>query len=245
MGSQTDKVALVTGGSRGIGRAIAAYLLDEAMTVVICGRNKDELDRTTEELSKAMRNPDPNRIIGEVCDVRDYEQVVSLYKFMASKFGGLDVLINNAGIGLFKTVEEMKVEDWHAVLETNLNSLFYFSHEAIPQMRARGGGYIFNIGSLAGKNAFPKGAAYNASKFGLVGFSEALMEEVRHDNIRVSYIMPGSVKTSFGGSAEKDEDNWKLTPEDVAQVVIDLLNNNPRSLPSRVEIRPSRPPRKK
>jgi len=236
------RVALVTGGSRGIGRAIAAALLKEEMGVVICARREADVDRAIEDL----RRSGGDRVAGQTCDVRDYEQVSGLFRFIEKNFGGLDVLVNNAGVGLFANVEEMSPENWRTVIETNLNSLFYCSHEAIPRMRARGGGYIFNIGSLAGKNAFPQSAAYSASKFGLIGFSEALMQEVRYDNIRVSYIMPGSVKTSFSRmSAESGTDElWKLLPEDVAQVVIDLLHHSPRSLPSRVEIRPSRPARK-
>jgi NAD(P)-dependent dehydrogenase (short-subunit alcohol dehydrogenase family) len=137
----------------------------------------------------------------------------------------------------------MSPDDWRAVIETNLNGVFHCCHEAIPLMKKRGGGYIFNVSSLAGKNAFPNGAAYNASKFGLNGFSEALMQEVRYDGIRVSYLMPGSVATEFGrGSAQKQ--GWALTPEDVAEVVLDLLRSPKRALYSRVEMRPSQPPKK-
>lgn len=241
MESLKGKVALVTGGSRGIGRAIAAALLREGMSVVICARRQSEIDRALSDLRNAGE-----QVAGQVCDVRDYKQVSALFKFVDNSFGGLDVLINNAGIGLFSNIDDMSPEDWRAVIETNLNSLFYCCHEAVPRLRARGSGYIINIGSLAGKNAFAQGTAYNASKFGLIGFSEALMQEVRYDNIRVSYVMPGSVKTSFTGVTgdRVTEELWKLLPEDVAQVVVDLLHHNPRSLPSRVEIRPSRPPHK-
>jgi short-subunit dehydrogenase len=159
-------------------------------------------------------------------------------------FGGLDLLVNNAGIGIFQTVEEMSVEDFRSIIETNLFGVFHCCREAIPLLRARGGGYIINISSLAGTNAHPKMAAYNASKFGLNGFSEALMQEVRHDGIKVSYIMPGSVNTEFGGDAPDESKAWQLAPSDIARVVIDLLHHDERSLPSRVEIRPSRPPKK-
>jgi 3-oxoacyl-[acyl-carrier protein] reductase len=242
MDTVKGKVALVTGGSRGIGLATAESLLKEEATVIICARRAAEIDRALTDLKRVGNG----RIEGQTCDVRSYTQVRDLFKFINKSFGGLDILVNNAGIGLFANVEEMSPEDWQAVIETNLNSLFYCCHEAIPLMRARGGGYIFNIGSLAGKNAFPQSAAYSASKFGLIGFSEALMQEIRYDNIRVSYIMPGSVKTTFSrrSSEAATDELWKLLPEDVAQVVIDLLHHSPRSLPSRVEIRPSRPVRK-
>jgi NAD(P)-dependent dehydrogenase (short-subunit alcohol dehydrogenase family) len=160
----------------------------------------------------------------------------------ASVFGGLDILINNAGIGEFVNVEEMEVSKWDATIATNLSGVFYCSRESIPFMKSRGGGYIINIGSLAGKNAFPGGAAYNASKFGLIGFSEALMQEVRYAGIRVSYVMPGSVNTEFGRSGVQDPaTTWKLTPEDVAAVVVDLLGLDARALASCVEMRPSQP----
>jgi NAD(P)-dependent dehydrogenase (short-subunit alcohol dehydrogenase family) len=178
------------------------------------------------------------------CDVRNYDHVKALVDYTVKQFGGLDILINNAGIGTFETVAETSPEDFRAVLETNLFGVFYCCHEAIPQMKKRGLGYIINISSLAGANPHPRMAAYNASKFGLNGFSEALMQEVRHDNIKVSYIMPGSVNTEFGGDSPSDEQSWRLTPQDIARVVIDLLHHDDRSLPSRVEIRPSRPPKK-
>ncbi|HEX5876111.1 MAG TPA: SDR family NAD(P)-dependent oxidoreductase, partial [Pyrinomonadaceae bacterium] len=154
------------------------------------------------------------------------------------------ILVNNAGIGLFASVESISPEEFRTVIETNLCGVFYCCHEAIPLMKQRGGGYIINISSLAGANAHAQMAAYNASKFGLNGFSEALMQEVRHDKIKVSYIMPGSVNTEFGGDEPNDEKSWQLQPEDVARVVIDLLEHPDRSLPSRVELRPSRPPKK-
>jgi short-subunit dehydrogenase len=152
--------------------------------------------------------------------------------------------VNNAGIGIFGEVETMTPEEFRAVLETNLFGVFYCCHEAIPHMKKGGGGYIINISSLAGANPHPRMAAYNASKFGLNGFSEALMQEIRHDNIKVSYIMPGSVNTEFGGDNPSPEKSWQLQPEDIARAVLDLLHHHERSLPSRVEIRPSKPPKK-
>jgi NAD(P)-dependent dehydrogenase (short-subunit alcohol dehydrogenase family) len=232
----TGKTAIVTGGTKGIGRAIAAALVREGLSVCIAARRQDEIDIAVKELGGST--------VGFVCDVRVYEQVQALIAFTTKTFGGLDVLVNNAGIGIFATVEETSPEDFRAVLETNVFGVFYCCHEAIPEMRRRGGGYIINISSLAGANPHPRMAAYNASKFGLNGFSEALMQEVRHDGIKVSYIMPGSVNTEFGGDTASDEKAWQLTPEDIARVVTDLLHHDDRALPSRVEIRPSRPPKK-
>ena len=180
---------------------------------------------------------------GFACDVRRDDQVSQLFAQIESELGGTDVLVNNAGIGIFAPLADLAPEDWRAVIETNLNGVFYCCRAAIPQMKRRGGGYIFNISSLAGKNAFPNGTAYNASKFGLNGLSEALMQEVRYDGIRVSYLMPGSVATEFGrGSTAKSD--WALQPADVAEVVLDLLRSPARALFSRVEMRPSKPARR-
>ena len=234
------KTAIVTGGTKGIGRAITEALLREGVSVCVAARHHAEIDKTIKELNQG----DEDRAIGFVCDVRDYDQVKKLIDYTVKELGGLDILINNAGIGIFQKVEDTTPEDFRAVLETNVFGVFYCCREAIPQMKRRGGGYIINISSLAGVNAHPQMAAYNASKFGLNGFSEALMQEVRHDNIKVSYLMPGSVNTEFGGDSPSDEKNWQLTPQDIARVVIDLLHHNDRSLPSRVEIRPSKPPKK-
>src|SRR5206468_11314250 len=235
-----NKTAIVTGGTKGIGRAIAEALIGEGLTVCISARNQNEIDEAVKQLSKSQTG----RAIGFVCDVRVYDQVQALINHVVKELGGLDILVNNAGIGTFETVEETSPEDFRATLETNLFGVFYCCHEAIPQMKKRGGGYIINISSLAGVNAHPRMAAYNASKFGLNGFSDALLQEVRHDNIKVSYIMPGSVNTEFGGDSPSDEKSWQLTPADIARLVIDLLHHDDRSLPSRVEIRPSKPPKK-
>ena len=235
------KTAIVTGGTKGIGRGIAEALIREGVSVCISARHQDDIDQAVDQLNRLGGG----RAIGFVCDVRDYDQVKALIDHAVNELGGLDILINNAGIGTFRTtVDETSPDEFRAVIETNLFGVFYCCHEAIPQMKKRGGGYIINISSLAGVNAHPRMAAYNASKFGLNGFSEALMQEVRHDNIKVSYIMPGSVNTEFGGDSPSDEKSWQLTPEDIARVVVDLLHHDDRSLPSRVEIRPSKPPKK-
>lgn len=232
----SNKAAIVTGGTKGIGRAIAESLLKCGARVAITARHQDDISEAVSQLNKLG----PGTATGYVCDVRDYARVKSLF----AEIGVVDILINNAGVGIFASVESMSVEDFRTVIETNICGVFYCCHEAIPIMKQRGGGYIINISSLAGANAHPKMAAYNASKFGLNGFSEALMQEVRHDGIKVSYIMPGSVNTEFGGDEPSDQKSWQLQPNDVAEVVIDLLTQPNRALASRIELRPSRPPRK-
>jgi len=231
----TNRIAIVTGGTRGIGRAIATSLVAAGVKVAITARSERDLSDAVSKLGNAA---------GYVCDVRDYEQVKSTIAQITADLGGIDILVNNAGIGIFETVESMSVEDFRAVLETNVFGVFYCCHEVIPLMKRRGGGYIINISSLAGANPHARMAAYNASKFGLNGFSEALMQEVRHDNIKVSYIMPGSVNTEFGGDSPSDENSWQLQPADIAQAVMDLLEYPERGLVSRLEIRPSRPPKR-
>jgi 3-oxoacyl-[acyl-carrier protein] reductase len=234
-----DKIAVVTGGTKGIGYAIAERLLESGAKVFICARNKPELKHALERLSAS------GRVEGEICDVRSEDQVRMMLEETKRVFGGLDILVNNAGIGIIgKTVEEMSGDEFRQTLETNLFGVFYTCHYAVPMLRERGGGYIINISSLAGQNAHPKMAAYNASKFGLNGFSEALMQEVRQDNIKLSYICPGSVNTFFGGDTPSKDNDWQLQPEDIAQVVVDLLEMEPRALPSKIEIRPSKPPKK-
>jgi 3-oxoacyl-[acyl-carrier protein] reductase len=235
-----EKVAVVTGGTKGIGRAICEALLREGVRVVLTARTEEEVLQCASQLSQAA-SP---RVVGRVCDVRDYDQVQNVMDFTGKLWGGIDFLINNAGIGIFVNVAEMSPEQWRQVIDTNLTGVFYCCHAAIPHLKNRGGGTIINISSLAGKNPFKGGAAYNASKFGLNGFSEAIMQDLRYDNIKVSYVMPGSVNTGFGGIASAAESSWKLAPEDVAQVVIDLLHHESRCLPSCVEMRPSKPPRK-
>ncbi len=232
------KSAVVTGATKGIGFAIAERLLEAGAKVFICARNKPELRRALEKLS-ASGNAE-----GEVCDVRSEDQVRMMLDQANRVFGGVDILVNNAGMGVFgKTVEELSGDEFRQTLETNLFGVFYACHYAVPLMRERGG-YIINISSLAGQNAHPRMAAYNASKFGLNGFSEALMQEVRQDDINVSYICPGSVNTYFGGDTPSKDNAWQLQPEDIADVVMNLLSMDPRALPSKIEIRPSKPPRK-
>ena len=237
-----DKVAVVTGGSRGIGFSIAEVLLTEGAKVFVCGRNEVALKTALEKLRTAA----PANVDGSVADVRKYEDCRKLIRAAAERFGGLDILVNNAGVGIFKPVDQLSVEDWDATIQTNLCGPFYCCREAIPFMRKRGGGYIFNVSSLAGVNPIPTGSAYNASKFGLNGFSEAMMQDVRYDGIRVSYLMPGSVDTDFAAEpGSKPHESWKLTGADVAKAVIDLYKFPRTALASRIEMRPSQPARKK
>jgi 3-oxoacyl-[acyl-carrier protein] reductase len=234
------RVAVVTGGSRGIGLAIAEALAEGGCRVVITGRDQPQLETASRALEKSAA--EPGSVHAVRADVRSARDAAGAIDTAVRRFGGLDVLVNNAGVGVFADVAAMGVSDWDQVIETNLSGVFYCCHAALPHLRSRGGGWIINISSLAGKNSFPGGAAYCASKAGLNAFSEALMQEVRHDNIRVSYIMPGSVSTGFSGPRSTGAADWKIGPEDIAEIVIDLVTFPSRSLPSRIELRPSRPP---
>jgi 3-oxoacyl-[acyl-carrier protein] reductase len=237
MESISGKIAVVTGGNRGIGRAIAERLLREGASVAICGRTQESVDRAVIEM-KPLGN-----VVGHPADITRVDQVRSFFEFVDSALSGLDILINNAGVGAFRKVAEMTPEDWHRNIDLDLNAAFYCSREALARMLKRGGGSIVNIGSLAGKNAFSGGAGYNAAKFGLKGFSEAMMMDHRYDNIRVSSIMPGSVATDFGGDRQKrsGDTSWMIQPEDVADAVALTLMMPARTLISRIEIRPSKP----
>jgi 3-oxoacyl-[acyl-carrier protein] reductase len=238
-----DKIAIVTGGTRGIGYNIAEALLAGGAKVFICGRDSKVLKEALENLGRASSS---DRVAGIAADVGRYDDCRKVVEGAAERFGGLDILVNNAGIGIFKAVDQLSVEEWDATIHTNLSGAFYCCREAIPLMRKWGGGYIFNISSLAGINPFAGGSAYNASKFGLNGFSEAMMQDIRHDGIRVSYIMPGSVATDFTGApGSRPREPWKLTGEDIAKAVVDLYAYPATSLASRIELRPSQPPRKK
>jgi 3-oxoacyl-[acyl-carrier protein] reductase len=230
------KNAVVTGGTRGIGFAIAQALAGVGAGVAICGRGHTTVENAITKLAKASKS----KVVGKAADVRSSTEVVNFFQFVDSELGGLDILVNNAGIGVFKSTAELSVDDWTKTLETNLSGAFYCSKEAVPRMRNRGAGYIINIGSMAGKNAFAGGAAYNASKFGLNGFSEAMMLDHRYEGVRVSCVMPGSVDTEFGRGTHQGAD-WKIASEDVAEIVLMLLKTPVRTLISRVEVRPSKP----
>ncbi|MEO8025869.1 MAG: SDR family oxidoreductase [Bryobacteraceae bacterium] len=242
--SLQGKTTLITGGTRGIGRAVAVALAGAGANVAITGTTESGLRQAVAELSAEF----PNKVAGKVADVRDSDSVADLFRWLDEirwadgAAPGLDILVNNAGVGRFKTLVDLTPEEWRTVIDTNLTGVYFCSRESLFRFRNRGGGYIINMSSLAGKNAFAGGAVYNASKFGLNGMSEAMMLDHRNEDVRVSYIMPGSVATEFsaGGSAA----GWKIQPEDVAEIVLMLVKMPARTLVSRVEVRPSRPAQK-
>jgi NAD(P)-dependent dehydrogenase (short-subunit alcohol dehydrogenase family) len=229
------RTAVVTGATRGIGFAIARALADAGATVAICGRSQASVDEAVRRLTKESER----KVLGKAADVRGSTDVAALFEWVDSETGGPDILVNNAGVGVMKSTAELTVEDWQQTIETNLSGAFYCSREALGRLKKRGGGYIINIGSLAGKNAFAGGAAYNASKFGLNGFTEAMMLDHRYDNVRVTHIMPGSVDTEFSGGLARAD--WKIAPEDIGEIVLMLLRMPGRTLVSRVEVRPAKP----
>lgn len=247
------RTALVTGATRGIGFAIAGALSAAGASLAICGRDQARVDDAVRRLAADSgqgigQPPVGRKVVGKAADVRASAEVVALFEWIDRELGGPDILVNNAGVGIMRNVAELTVEQWQETLETNLSGVFYCSRQALVRMKNRGAGYIINIGSLAGKNAFAGGAAYNASKFGLHGFTEAMMMDQRYENVRVSHIMPGSVDTSFSGAennasgAERRVD-WKIAPEDIGEIVLMMLRMPERTLVSQVEVRPAKPRR--
>ena len=235
-----DKVAIVTGASRGIGFECAKILAEESAKVVMTARGEEDLEKSAETIRSIGGRV--ATVVGDVGVRADCERAIEAAK---TEFGGLDILINNAGVGHFEAVERMADSDFDLVMRTNLYGVFYLSRAAVPLMEARGGGYIINVSSLAGQNTFAGGSAYCASKHALNGFSECMMLEVRHRNIGVSYVCPGSVETSFGHSKPDADNSWRQSARDVARVIRDLLiGTGPRTLVSKVEMRPMKPPKK-
>lgn len=230
-----SRVVLITGGTRGIGFSLAQALLRVGDMVAVTGTTADGVVRAERELAQL------GHAAGIVCDVRDAAAAELAVRTVAARFGGIDALVNNAGVGVGAPVAELPHDEWDRIIGTNLTGVFNCCKAAIPHLRQRGGGWIVNVSSLASKNPFAGGAAYCASKAGLNAFSEALMQELRYDNIRVSYILPGSVSTGFSAREPGSGAEWKLHPEDVALAIVDVLNHPDRSLPSRIEIRPSKP----
>ncbi len=233
MNPHQAKTAFITGGSKGIGLAIAHAFAEQGMNVTITARHEESV------LEAAKAIPGPGRALGIRADVRSYAQVGVAIDETVAAFGQLDVLVVNAGMGMFKSIQETSVEEWQAILETNLMGAFYTIRAAMPELIKRRG-YIFVISSLAGKHAFAGGAAYNASKFGLNGLTEAVMQDLRPLGVKVSQIMPGSVATAFNNHMPSPEDAWKIQPQDIAQLLLDLLEMPERTLPSLIEVRPTR-----
>jgi 3-oxoacyl-[acyl-carrier protein] reductase len=235
----SGKKAVVTGASKGIGLAIAEALLSQGAEVVICARGQAQIDSAVRQLAQTG-----GKVAGCAADVSQSKEVAGLFDFAVQTMGGLDILVNNAGFGLFRPTAELTVEEWDRLIGVNLSGTFYCSREALTRFRQPDGGFIINISSLAGRNPFAGGSAYNASKFGMNGFSEAMMLDHRKDNVKVSYVMPGSVDTEFSSSGHAGKSDWKIAPEDIAEIVLGILLMPARTLISRVEVRPSRPDKK-
>lgn len=234
-----NKVVYITGGSQGIGLGVARTLLDQGMRVAISGRNKGKLEAARKELKT-----DDEFLMTIPSDVRKMTDEQNAVQAVVDRWGQLDVLVANAGVGNYGSIKDLTEAEWNQTIETNLTGVFHSVKASIPPL-IESKGYIITVASLAGINFFPGGSAYNASKFGLVGFTQAVMQDLRHDDVKVTTIMPGSVATYFNGNIPDDSDAWKIQPEDMGQVVLDLLRIHPRTLPSKIEIRPSKPPVKK
>ncbi|MHA6280618.1 SDR family oxidoreductase [Salinimicrobium sp. CAU 1759] len=234
-----NKVAFVTGGSKGIGYGVAAALSSMGVKVGITSRHRDEAEKAAKEISKNGKG----EVIGIEADVRNFESQQAAIKQLTEKWGQLDVLVANAGVGHFGSIEELSPEQWQQTIDTNLTGVFYSLKAAVPELK-KSKGYIFTISSLAGTNFFAGGSAYNASKFGVTGFTQAAMLDLRNYDIKVTTIMPGSVATHFNDHTPGDADAWKIQIEDIGELVVDLLKMNQRALPSKIEIRPTKPPQK-
>ena len=237
-GFLAGRAAIVTGGSRGIGLATAEALRAAGADVLVCGRSGAALELAGARIAEG---PGAGQVATLVADVRRHDEAERLVAAAVERLGGLDVLINNAGVGHFAPIGELAVDAWRETIETNLSGVFYCCRAAVPVMKRRGGGWIVNVSSLAGKHPFAGGVAYCTSKAGLNALTESLMQDVRRDGIRVSCVLPGSVNTEFGGGRPSPDMDWKLAASDVARAVVDLLRHPARSLPSRVELRPSTP----
>ena len=229
------KTMYITGGSKGIGYGIAEILLKNDYAVAISGRDQKDIASAVEELGKISKD-----ILGITSNVRDLEDEKNAVAKITDHFGSLDGVIANAGMGVFKPVDELEIEDWNSMIDTNLTGLFHTLKASVEELK-RSEGYFITISSLAGTNFFENGSGYNASKFGAVGFTQAAMVDLREYGIKISTIMPGSVASHFNGHTPNDEDGWKIQPEDIGNLVLDLLKMNPRTLPSKIEVRPTRP----
>lgn len=228
-----SKVIYITGGTKGIGYGIAEVLLKKGHSVAISGRKQEDVDQSVSQLKSISQN-----VFGVSSDVRKFEEEEKAVSQILERFGKLDVVVANAGLGVFKPIDELSIEDWNAMQETNLTGCFYTLKASVEALK-KSEGYYITIASLAGTNFFENGAGYNASKFGVVGFTQAAMIDLRKYNIKVSTIMPGSVATHFNGNVPSEKDGWKIQPEDMGNLVLDMLNMNPRVLPSKIELRAS------
>lgn len=233
--SLKNKTAYITGGTKGIGFGIAEALLKEEVNVVISGRNEAGVHAAVEKL-----NAPPEKILGLVSDVRNFEDEFRAVQQALEKFGSLDIVIANAGLGVFSSVDQLSTEDWKRMIETNLTGVFHTLKAGVEALK-NSQGYFFSIASLAGTNFFAGGSGYNASKFGVVGFTQAAMLDLRQYGVKVTTLMPGSVTSYFNNHEPNADDAWKIQPEDIGALVVDLLKMHPRALPSKVEIRPTRP----
>ncbi len=234
-----DKVILITGGSKGIGYGIAEVLLDQGAKVAITSRSLG----AAESAAQALRKSGKGEVLALASDVTDLASEAAAVAAVKARFGRLDVLVANAGVGHFEKIQDMTSDQWNQTIDTNLTGVFNSVKASLEEVISTKG-YIITIASLAGTNFFARGTAYNASKFGLVGFTQALMLDLRQEGVKVSTIMPGSVATYFNNHVPSDSDAWKIQPEDIGKLVLDLLTMNPRTLPSKVEVRPSMPPSK-
>ena len=235
----SGKTALITGGSKGIGLGIAEQLIRAGMRVALTSRKLEAAQAAAEKLNEIKLGS----AIGIESDVRDLDSQREAVKEVLDNWGQLDVVVANAGVGHFASIEEMSSEQWAEVIDINLTGVFNTTKAVIPALK-ESQGYLITIASLAGTNFFAGGAAYNASKFGLVGFTQAVMLDLRHHGVKVTTIMPGSVSTYFNNRIPSEADAWKIQPEDLGQMVEDLLRMHPRTLPSKIEVRPSMPPKK-
>lgn len=231
----TNKVAYITGGTKGIGFGIAQVLLQNGIKVAISGRKQEDAEAAANHLSK-----DQSMVLGIASDVKIFEDEKNAVSEIIKKFGRLDYVIANAGLGIFKPVDQLDTEDWNNMIDTNLTGVFHSLKASVEELK-KTEGYFISIASLAGTNFFENGAGYNASKFGVVGFTQAAMIDLRKYNIKVSTILPGSVSSNFNDNEPSEKDAWKIQPEDIGELIIDLFKMNPRTLPSKIEIRPSKP----
>lgn len=237
MNDLKNKVAYITGGSKGIGLGVAKSLLDKGMRVAISARHQEGIDKAVQQLGNE------DRVLGFTSDVTKLKDEQEAVRKILDRFGQLDVVLANAGVGKFDPVDEMSDDDWHQMINTNLNGVFHTLKASVEALK-KSKGYYMTLASLAGTNFFATGAGYNATKFGVVGFTQAAMLDLRKYDIKVTTIMPGSVATHFNNNEPDDSDAWKIQPEDIGQMVLDLLHMHPRTLPSKIEVRPSRPDKK-